>query len=277
MKLPLQIIIFFLVAQLLGMYTGWILHLDVLVNPYVQSFVITENTDAPENAFYFFLYILFGAIMLVILMKYFFRWAWLFKLLEFFLIATASSLVFYSFGRLAFGYVESMALGIVVGLLFSAAKWFQQSLKNAAAIIATAGVGAIFGISLGIFPVMLFLVLLAVYDYVAVFISKHMVKMADFLIKRNLAFTVTAREKLPGKKEKRIDLGTGDLIAPIMFEVAAMPLGLMASLFVLVGAVVSLSIFLFLVWKRRLVLPAIPPIVAGCLVFFFLGQLLGFY
>ncbi|HLC68919.1 MAG TPA: presenilin family intramembrane aspartyl protease [Candidatus Bilamarchaeaceae archaeon] len=282
LRLPLQILLFFLLAQLLGLYTGSILHQDILVNPYVQDLTVVSDGNAPESAFLFFGYILLGAVFIVVLIRYFFRWVWMFRLLEFMLISTSSSLVFYAVARLALDYTLSMGIGLLLGLLFAAIKILGAPTKNAAAILATAGVGAVFGISLGVIPLMIFLVLLAIYDFVAVFLTKHMVQMARFMIQKEMAFTVTARTWLPAEKgkkpeEKRIDLGTGDLIAPITMEVAVLPWGLTASLFVMLGALLSLGIFLFLVWKRKMVLPALPPIVSGTILFFFLGLAMGLY
>lgn len=283
MKLPLQILLFFLLAQLFGVYTGWVLHRDILFNPYVQSMVITQDADAPENAGYFFLYILVGAVFMVVLIRFFSSFAWVFRAMEFFIIASSSSVVFYALLRLALAYADAMALAILLGLALSAAKMVKPLLKNPAAILATAGVGSIFGISLGVLPAIAFLLLLAIYDYVAVFITKHMVEMATFMIKQDLAFTVTARGLLPatekGKppEEKRIDLGTGDLIAPVMLEVAVLPLGFVAVGMVFTGSLLAFGIFIFMVWKKRMVLPALPPIVGGSVLFFFVGKLLGLY
>ncbi|HID73156.1 TPA: hypothetical protein EYP38_04390, partial [Candidatus Micrarchaeota archaeon] len=201
----------------------------------------------------------------------------IFRILEFMLLAGAASIVFYSFLRLAFGFEISMLGGILLGLALSVAKYFRPSLKNAAVILATAGVGVVFGVSLGLVPLILFLVLLSIYDYSAVFFTKHMVELADYIVKKDLAFTVTAKETLPGREERRIDLGTGDLIAPIILEVSTLAYNPVATVFVFVGALVSMGLFLSMVWKRKMVLPALPPIVAGMIVFLLIGMVLGFY
>jgi hypothetical protein len=106
-----------------------------------------------------------------------------------------------------------------------------------------------------------------------------MVEMADFVVQKDLAFTVTARAPppAPGEREQRVDLGTGDMVAPIMLEVSALTFNPIATAFVFVGGVVALGLFLFLVWKKKMVLPALPPIVLGMLASLALGFLLGFY
>lgn len=278
-RLLLSMLCFFMIAQALGIYTGTVILKDVNANPYVSGLVVTSDASEPMNALLFIGYILAGAVIMVFLIRKMGVFPIIFIAMEFMLISTSSSIVFYAFFRNVLGYGESTLAGILVGLAFAAAKHFRPQLKNAAAILATAGVGVIFGISLGLFPLILFLVLLSIYDFLSVFATKHMVEMANFIIKKDLAFTVTARAppSKPGEKEMRIDLGTGDMIAPIMLEVSALTLSPVASAFVFVGAVISLGLFLTLVWKKKMVLPALPPIVLGMIVFLLLGFLIGAY
>lgn len=279
MKMITAILAFFIIAQLLGIFTGAIVLLDMTRNPYVAGLVVTSDAENPLNAVLFITYMLVGAVIMVVLIRFLKLHNMLFKGMEFVMIATASSIVFYAFLRLALGYGESTLLGIVMGLAFSAFRLFRPLMKNAAAILATAGVGVIFGISLGLVPVVLFLILLSIYDYLSVFTTKHMVELANFVVQKDLAFTVTARAPppAPGEKEQRMDLGTGDMVAPIMLEVSALTFSPAATAFVFAGAVLSLGIFLFLVWKKKMILPALPPIVFGMLVSLLAGFLLGFY
>lgn len=278
MKLLYKMIGFFILAQVLGIFVGLTIISDMNANPYVKGMVVTSDSSNPANAVFFLGYVLFGAVVIIILIRYFKLQKILFRLMEFFLISMASSIVFYAFLRLFLIYEMATIGGVVLGLTLGGLKLFKSNFKNAAAIMATAGVGVVFGVSLGVLPAILFLVLLSVYDYLSVFMTKHMVEIADHVIKNNLAFTVTATEAIPGKKmEKRIDLGTGDLIAPVMFEVSTLSYNPIATVFVFIGAVASISIFLYLVWEKKVVLPALPPIVAGMIVSFVIGLVLGFY
>lgn len=279
MRMISAILGFFVLAQILGMFTGLVVLSDISHNPYVTSLIITTDAEAPMNALFFIVYILFGAALMMIMIKFFKDYPFIFRIMEFVLIATASSVVFYAFFRLVAGYEQSTLAAIFIGLLFSSTRLVLHRMKNAAAILATAGVGVIFGVSLGLLPLLLFLILLSVYDYLSVFATKHMVELANFVVKQNLAFTVTARAppKKAGGRERRIDLGTGDLIAPIMLEVSTLSFSPVATAFVFVGAVVSMGIFLSLVWKKKMVLPALPPIVLGMITGLLVGFLLGLY
>jgi len=279
MKLIHSMLAMFIIAQVLGIFVGAMILKDMNTNPYVSGLVVTTNANNLGNAAFFILYILFGAVLMLILIRYFKSTGILFKALEFFLIATSSSIVFYAFLRLFLGYGESTLLAIIIALAFSACRFLFLRIKNEAAIFATAGVGTIFGISMGILPLLLFLILLSIYDFLSVFATKHMVEMAEFIVKKDMAFTVTARAPplKPGEKEQRIDLGTGDMIAPIMLEVSAWNISPIASACVFIGAVVSMGLFLTLVFRKKMVLPALPPIVLGMIVGLLAGYLLGLY
>ncbi|MBN1169833.1 hypothetical protein JXA56_02320 [Candidatus Micrarchaeota archaeon] len=278
MRLILTMIALFIVAQLLGIFTGVTILLDMDHNPYVQELIVTTDANEPANALFFIVYILMGAAAMILMIRLLRHYELVFVLMEFALVATAGSIVFYAFIRLFLGMELSTLGAIIMGLALSSLKLIKPGFKNAAAIFATAGAGVIFGISLGLVPLIIFLVFLSIYDYLAVFKTKHMVEMANFVVRKNLAFTVTAKVPTakPGEK-KRIDLGTGDMIAPVMLEVSAMTFSPVATVFVFIGAVVSFSIFLHFVWNKKMVLPALPPIVFGMVVFLLAGFLLGFY
>jgi len=275
------ILLFFTLAQLIGVFTGTVILKDMGSNPYVQDLVVTGDANEPFNALFFIGYVLAGAAAMIALIRFLKDFSLLFRLMEFMLISSSSSIVFYAFLRLGLGFAESTSLGIVMGLALAALKTIRPSLKNAGAILATAGVGVIFGISLGLLPVILFLALLAIYDFLSVFATKHMVELAEFVVKNDLAFTVTAKAPAPPGRpkaeERRMDLGTGDMIAPVMLEVSALSYDPIASAFAFVGAIVSMGVFLYFVSKRRMVLPALPPIVFGMVLCLMIGVVLGFF
>jgi len=277
MRLIFYLLGFFLLAQIVGMFAGSMIIADYYSNPYVSSLVVTTDSSSPFNALFFIGYIIFSAALIIFVIRKLKANYLLFRAIEFMLISTASSLVFYSVLRLVLGYEMSTVVGILLGLSFAGAKVKLPQLKNAAAIMATAGVGVIFGVSLGVVPIIIFLTLLSIYDFLSVFITRHMVEIANYVIQKDLAFTVTARQALPGEPVKRIDLGTGDLIAPVMLEVSLMPYSFNAALFAMIGSLVAMGLFLTLVWKKKLILPALPPIVLGMVAFLILGFVIGAY
>jgi len=280
MRLIAKILLMFILAQLLGFFTGIVVLNDFYKNPYITDLIISGDSSETSNALFFTLYVVLGGAFMVALIRLFKLHPIVFFLLEFVLVSTSSSIVFYSIFRAFSGYAESMIAGIIIGLLFSGSRFFSHKMKNQAAILATAGVGVIFGVSLGLIPVLLFLFFLSIYDFLSVFATKHMVELANYVVKKDLAFTITAKiskDTEDGKAESRIDLGTGDMIAPIMLEVSLLSFNPIASIFVFVGAVISMGIFLYMVRKKRIILPALPPIVIGMVIALAIGLILNFY
>jgi len=75
----------------------------------------------------------------------------------------------------ALGTAAVLSLGIAAAV-YTYPEWYV--IDTAAVLMGAAGAG-IFGISFGILPALLFLVVLAVYDAVAVYRTKHMLTLAD--------------------------------------------------------------------------------------------------
>ncbi|MFH1471122.1 MAG: presenilin family intramembrane aspartyl protease, partial [Candidatus Micrarchaeota archaeon] len=103
------------------------------------------------------------------------------------------------------GLAELWAL--LFALVLAIAKYKMPSLKNTVAVISSAGVGALFGISLDVLPAVLFIVGLSVYDVIAVFYTKHMLTMAREMGKRQMSFSVSVesvekRKATPEEKER---------------------------------------------------------------------------
>ena len=276
MRNILFIVLLFIAAQFLGMFVGSVLSADYTENPYIQDFYFTPQgeTESFVVLLGLFVLILIGTAFLLLIIKYY-KGKLLFLLLEFFLISIPSSIVFYSFARLQLPYSESMILGIFLGISLAAIKIFFNLLRNASAVFASAAVGALFGLSFSPFFVLIFIVLLALYDYIAVFKTKHMVTLAKEILKKDIALTISSKVKIPKVGIKRIDLGTGDIIAPIMLEVSFLQFNPNASLLVLLGSSLAVFLIFYLSRKRKVILPALPPIVAGILIMLLFGYLAG--
>ena len=296
MKTYLQVALFFALTQIIGIYAGVVLIQGAIANEDLLALSVAPMPTAndPMNALFFLVYILFGAVMIILVARYY-KGMIMFQLLESLVIFSASSIVFFAFALfpLNMGLEEALLFGGILGLALAAAKFVWVQAKNAAAIISSAGVGAIFGFSLGFLPAVLFTILLSIYDYIAVFKTRHMVEMARELSTRQLSFAVTAKE-VPARKQDekievyverankegdRLDLGTGDLSVPAMVAVSAYtlgPNGLIYSFAVAAGSTIALYMLLKFVSKERVFLPALPPICLGGMLGLLLVKLLGF-
>ncbi len=236
-KLMIQLTAIFLITQLLGLFVG----LNLIASGLEREGIINNNPDDPINSIALFLYILvFTGILLVVLK--FYKGDMLFKLLESMLVFLTSLIVFSFLVPKEFELIALiLPLAIVIArFVFRKNIW----LRNLASILAASGAGALIGYNFGIIPVTLFLVLLAVYDLIAVFYTKHMVTLAKSITKKNLAFTFA----LP-TKEHQFELGTGDLVIPLVFAVSVLvetskhfsfPFALISPAIILWGSLVGL-------------------------------------
>lgn len=116
-------------------------------------------------------------------------------------------------------------------LLYKYPEWY---VIDALGILIGAGVAAIFGASLNVLPVVILLILLAVYDAISVYKTKHMITLAEGVIdlKTPILFVVPKRRdysfiregigKLEGGGERAaFIIGMGDMIMPSILVVSA--------------------------------------------------------
>lgn len=259
----IRILLFFLATQLLGLYAGVFIIEDAKGNEIVREMVSVQQDAAILPLF--IAYMLVGAAIFLLIIKL--RITFLFALLEFMVISVTSSILFYAFLRPFIPETAfAMAAAMLAGISLAAAKHFFTQLKNSAAILSSAGAGAVFGFTFNFMASLIIFFIMAIYDYIAVFRTKHMVSMAKEIIKKEMSFTVTAREKLPSGKESRLDLGTGDLALPVMVQVAAYQIHPLLAFATMAGATAGVSFVLVYAWRKKVFLPAIPFIFSGIMV-----------
>lgn len=132
------------------------------------------------------------------------------------------------------------AVGVGAALaLYRHPEWYVIDVVG---VLVAAGAAALFGISLGIVPVIVLLVGLAVYDAIAVYKTKHMLALADSVMELRLPVLVVvpktlryrfldevARFKEAGEKEEAdghdrdaLFMGLGDLVMPTILVVSAL-------------------------------------------------------
>jgi len=260
-----KIFFLFLAAQVLGMYAGAFITEDAKTNEIIKEMRIVEEGESPLASLQIMFYILIGAGIMMVLIK-FYKGRTMFRFIEFAVVSMATSIVVYSFIRPFLSVEAAMVLSVFLGLFLATVRLITNRWKNLFAVVSTAGAGAVFGFSLSLGAAFLFLILLTIYDYIAVFRTKHMITMADEMIKKDIAFTISEEREVvvEGKPRKeRVDIGTGDFLAPIMVEVAAYKMGIWAMLIGFIGALFGFVIMIFMLYNQRKTIPAIPPIALG--------------
>ncbi len=282
--------------QILGLYIGNIyvqaIKAEVLERPEIIEGVSPES---PEVSFFLFGYIIVVTIVILIIIRYkkvvlrgveafvIFVSAWVtFAFLIPFSIQNVW-LEFISFllsplGSMGFILFNILALNSLFALALTVWKILRPTVvsQNVAAIFSGSGVGALLGVSLGIVPCIIFMMILSIYDFISVFITKHMVKMAKAITERPMAFTIAAPHKfkkakyIHHKKTKKkihvFQLGLGDIIIPLMFSVSILnKFTIFHSMITVIGSMIGLLLLTFYITRKPRPLPALPFVCTGAL------------
>ena len=165
--------------------------------------------------------------------------------------------------------------------------WLKKQIiliHNLAMVLGLAGIAAFLGLSLAPETVIALLVILSVYDFIAVYKTKHMVRMAEemisarailaLIIPRQFAdLKINLKEIRPGGKF--LILGGGDVAFPLLLCVSLAPQGITGSLIVAAFALFGIftSFYLFISQKVRQPIPALPPIALFSIIGFLLTRL----
>lgn len=268
---------------------------------YVQGNAVQINSF--EGAFIYLVYILVATAALLLLIR-FYKGPGVFKLMEAVVILMATGYVLFSVLSTALPSVNPNDLlifaAVATGILIIA-KNVRPSLRNFLAVSSSIGVGILIG-SNGFYLAYFLMLLITVYDYVAVFITKHMLTMAKEISSKNLAFLIgsTDYEAFPkkylSKKDiaeykkmgkptdpfvkglvkngifpvvSQVQLGTGDLALPLMLSVSAYIsfLSYSAAVMIATGATFGMVFTMYLLKRYKVALPAIPPLFAFCNLF----------
>ena len=180
---------------------------------------------------------------------------------------------------------DIISLVLIILLVF----WWWKNpsilIHNLCIILAIAGVGTFLGLSLNPETVIAFLVIFSIYDFIAVYKTKHMVKVAREMIESKAILGLVIPPNLSNFREplkniklggKFLILGGGDIAFPLLLCCSLVPFGflkpLVVGFFSLIG--LSVSFYLFLSQKKRQAFPALPPIALFSIIGFLITQFL---
>jgi presenilin-like A22 family membrane protease len=223
---------------------------------------VVQNPENPESSLQIFLYVLVSTAVLLILLKY--RLGFIIQAFIYFGLFGGLSLTLW-------GLIGDAGILLAIPLMIIAI-WKRQSIvaMDALLILSIPGIGSWLGASLAFIPALILLIGLAVYDLIAVFGTKHMVTLAEGAKgKIPLMFAIPVGDRVLG-------LGTGDLVIPLVFSVSvlrdySMTQAIAASLGGLLGL---MALFFYILSKKDIVLPALPPITVGLILGYGFGLLL---
>ncbi len=273
----LQIIIAFLITAALAlatansMTTGKVAYTSepvqsVYVPPPITTSAVPVYQPVEIGIFQFLVSFLIATLLMLFFLK-------VFKGKLMFEAFFSGAIIFGAQGPLGIIFVKFTAfLGAIaiVALRFIYPRIWTQ---NIAIIIGIAGIAASLGMSVKPLMALIILILLSIYDIIAIYKTRHMIKLFKGMAKRGAVLALVIPKDFsswfykfeiikPKNKNEFIFLGTGDLALPIFFAVSAFSQGIKFSLFIIFGAVVGFTVnhLIFINQKEKRPIPALPAI-----------------
>ncbi len=134
-----------------------------------------ENPEDPRNPLIFFIFIIAFTVFILVVLRFGGK-----RLVYFVMLTAVAVAIYYVMAvLLPYPYIPVLVTLALALLLFTYPEWYVLDVTG---LIIGGGAAAIFGISLGILPVLLLMIILAIYDAIAVYKTKHMVALAESVI-----------------------------------------------------------------------------------------------
>jgi len=199
-----------------------------------EGFQAFSNPQDPLNPILYFIFILIFTFAILMIVKYKKQ-----NIIRYMILGAITITMFYVFLLplwYALFFLTSMrdviaivsSFGLAIGLAFVLYKYPEWYVVDFVGLIVAAGATAILGISLALLPALILLIVLAVYDAISVYKTKHMITLADsvtelklpvlLVIPKTSSYSFIKQKGLKDelKKEERdaMFMGLGDLVIP---------------------------------------------------------------
>jgi presenilin-like A22 family membrane protease len=220
-KIPVLVMLFFvMVVQILAL----------AITPAISASGnrVFEDPTSIANPFAYMLLILVFTGILLLAMKL--KRGWIISGFILLSIAVSIYYVMVAFMSPLLALVPTLAIML---LLHFYPEWY---IIDAFGILVCAGISSLFGVSMTILPALLLLVVLAVYDAISVYKTRHMISLAEGAIKikapllfvvpksRDYSFRIDQEISNPSEETKKRGayfLGLGDAIIPTILVISA--------------------------------------------------------
>ncbi|MFH1324868.1 MAG: presenilin family intramembrane aspartyl protease [Nanoarchaeota archaeon] len=280
-----MLVMLFFVAQVVGLLVtnGYIDHEATKETGKVMFVNLPYDIERPpmdeKSSFVFIITaVIIGTLLVLLLVK--FKRTFLWKVWFFLAVVLCLSISFSAF--------MNAYLAFVISILLAVYKIFRPNviIHNLTEIFVYGGLAAIFVPVMNVFAVIMLLIFISIYDFIAVFKIKHMITMAKFqtdskvfagllIPYKGAKSEVKSKKKVKGVSVVRTAiLGGGDIGFPLLFAGVVMK-GLIIDNGFLFGFLKSLIIpvftsfaLLFLLTKgqKDKFYPAMPILSVGCLL-----------
>ena len=236
--------------------------------------VVFENPSDISNSIYYILLIVgFTAFILLIS-----KWKNLLRYILYFLVFISIYYILIPFLSI-YGVVVAALLTVLLALK---PNWVVIDIS---ALLLAAGISSIFGISLEPIPAIVLLSILAVYDAISVYKTKHMLSLADSItdLKIPMLFIIPMKGfDFERAKDKAAYMGVGDVVMPNILIVSAQYFSnsptlyfiKYPALFSLIGSIVGLVALIYLVEKKSGGHAGLPFLNGGAIAGYLIAKLL---
>ena len=252
-----------------------------------------EDPTSVANPFIFIVILLVFTGFLLLLIKFGFK-----RVISIVIGASIFFTFIYIFYAIVYAATGATDISVLFILILSVLAtvvlyWYPEwYVIDTLGILIAAGVASIFGVSLDILPVVILLILLAVYDAISVYKTKHMITLAEGVIdlktpilfvipkKRDYSYIRDGIGKLgEGQERAAFIMGMGDLIMPSILVVSAnvflkgtriMGFVNLPALGAIAGSLAGLAVLLYFVSSGK-PQAGLPPLNGGTLIGFALG------
>ncbi len=172
---------------------------------------------------------------------------------------------------------DIIALLLIALLIFFWVKKPRVIFHNLAMIFGLAGIGSVLGLAISPLIIILLLVVFSIYDVIAVYVTKHMVRMAKEMIEAGAILALIVPQKIADFKTnlsevktggKFLILGGGDVVFPLLLCASLATTSILNSLIVGFFALLGLffGFWFFINQKVQKPIPALPPIAAFSII-----------
>ena len=251
-----------------------------------------ENPDDPTNIIIIVAILLVMTLLIIMLARFFKK-----QIIQYIILGAigyTAAYVFIPLFALIFSDTISIVLSIIcaivlIVILYKYPEWYVIDISG---IIVGTGAIVIFGISLGVLVVIILLLILAVYDAISVYKTKHMIDLADTVMDLKLPVLLVIPKTLPyslinetkslkekideGEKRDAFFMGLGDIVMPGMLAIAAyrsITNGLPLALSALIGTLIGFSILMIFVIKGK-PQAGLPFLCGGAIAGYVIGSLI---
>ena len=293
LKITLILLALFFISQIIGLAVTneYIEHDNIKIGVSEKATFkeLPMNLTRPEiqeetSFVYIFIAILIATILALVLIKL--GGVLLWKLWYFLAIFICLNIALAAF--------VNWTIAMIIALFLAVYKTFRPSIifQNLTEILIYGGLAAIFVPIMNVSSVIFLLLFISIYDYIAVYKTKHMISLAKFQSKSKIFAGLMIPYKIDKLRKKgkaklinirTAVLGGGDIGFPLIFAGVVMKglmltnsagVGFLKALIIPVFATLSL-LYLLLNAEKKKFYPAMPFLTIGCLVGWIVVMIVG--